>query len=138
MIELFFMELNYDRIYCLWSFSKSKLIIDKALMPLIVSTFRHFVELEVYIFFYINLHFCDMKIITNFLFTEANKQAGRRFQKSKRGSKYVEFSLDGPHQIKLDLDLYVMIQTPHKSVSCLIIGLLVYMLLFVKGDAFRI
>ncbi|CAI2186703.1 11815_t:CDS:10, partial [Funneliformis geosporum] len=46
VIESFLMELNYDGIYCSWSFCKSKLIIDKASMPLIVSTFCHFVELE--------------------------------------------------------------------------------------------
>ncbi|GES89089.1 hypothetical protein GLOIN_2v1700036 [Rhizophagus clarus] len=46
VVESFLMELNYDGIYCSWPFCKSKLIIDKASMPLIVSTFCHFVELE--------------------------------------------------------------------------------------------
>ncbi|KAF0399402.1 hypothetical protein F8M41_009705 [Gigaspora margarita] len=46
VIESFLMELNYDGIYCSWPLCKSKIIIDKASMPLIVSTFCHFVELE--------------------------------------------------------------------------------------------
>ena len=113
MIESFLMELNYDGIYCSWSFCKSKLIIDKASMPLIVSTFCHFAfcKIESIHFFYVNLHFCDMKIITNFLFTEAKQTSWQKI------SKVEKFHL--PHRIKLDLNSYVMIQTPHKSVGCL-------------------
>jgi len=87
--ESFLMELNYDGIYCSWSFCKSKPIIDKASMPLIVSTFCHFVELE--------------------------KQTNKLAEDFK--SRKVPFT--PPNQIKLNLDSYVMIQTPHKSVSCL-------------------
>ncbi|CAG8512968.1 46250_t:CDS:2, partial [Gigaspora margarita] len=38
VIESFLMELNYDGIYCSWPLCKSKIIIDKASMPLIKRT----------------------------------------------------------------------------------------------------
>ncbi|CAG8699840.1 894_t:CDS:2, partial [Scutellospora calospora] len=46
IIESFLMDLSFDGIYSSWPFCKSKLVIDKASMPVIESTFCHFVLLE--------------------------------------------------------------------------------------------
>ncbi|CAG8800270.1 21929_t:CDS:10, partial [Cetraspora pellucida] len=46
VIESFIMDLSFDGIYSSWPFCKSRLVIDKASMPVIESTFCHFIALE--------------------------------------------------------------------------------------------
>ncbi|CAJ0823969.1 2130_t:CDS:10 [Entrophospora sp. SA101] len=45
IVRSFFMDLKYG-FYCSWSFHTTKLAVDKASMPLVESTFSHFVALE--------------------------------------------------------------------------------------------
>ncbi|CAJ0833389.1 10631_t:CDS:2 [Entrophospora sp. SA101] len=45
-VSSFIMDLQVDRIYRSWPFCTTKLVIDKSSMPLIESTFCHFVALE--------------------------------------------------------------------------------------------
>ncbi|CAJ0767073.1 16965_t:CDS:2, partial [Entrophospora sp. SA101] len=45
-VSSFIMDLQVDRIYHSWPFCTTKLVIDKSSMPLIESTFCHFVALE--------------------------------------------------------------------------------------------
>ena len=46
-IESFFMDLKYDGLYRSWPSLKTKLVVDKETFPLLVSTFSHFVIMEV-------------------------------------------------------------------------------------------
>ncbi|CAG8751684.1 15321_t:CDS:2, partial [Funneliformis caledonium] len=46
IIQTYIMDLQYDGIYRLWAFLKSKLVIDEPSLSLIESNFAHFVALE--------------------------------------------------------------------------------------------
>ncbi|KAF0395035.1 hypothetical protein F8M41_010314 [Gigaspora margarita] len=78
VVESFFIDFKFG-LYCSWPFQRTRLVIDRASMPLIESNFCHFVALEVHIVCPILLPFSVydenpfMRHTTNFSFTGTSK-----------------------------------------------------------------
>ncbi len=56
-VESFTMDLEFEGIYQSWPLLKTNIVTDRPSFPMFVSTFTHFITLEVYIMLYSHIFF---------------------------------------------------------------------------------